>query len=63
MKDESHISGLNNANDQSGKSRQKPRDEGTCGGGGSRDRKQAIIGRERSLVWIFLLESKYESSK
>lgn len=34
MKDESHISGLNNANDQSGKSRQKPRDEGTCGGGG-----------------------------
>ena len=34
----SHISGLNSANDQCGKSRQKPRDEVPCRGrGGGRD--------------------------
>ena len=33
VKDESHISGLNSANDQSGKNRQKHGGEGTLGGG------------------------------
>lgn len=37
----SHIPGLNSANDQCGKSRQKPRNEVPCGGGGGAGRQEA----------------------
>ena len=61
MKDESHISGLKSANDQSGKTRQGMREWGA--GGVGNGQKQATTGKEKSSVRIFLLNSKYESSK
>ena len=49
MKDESHISALNSANDHSGKSRQKHGGEETWE---VESGKQATIRRKMSSVWI-----------
>ena len=56
-----HSSGLNNANDQSGKA---DRDMGVREfWGRAGGRKQAIIRRKKGSVWILQVKSTYESSK